>query len=102
MWIDAKKYWVKPKKLRVFCDTSEADFVIEHPLISTPICIHYYACVNAVLGPVAYKEVTGTTGLRKKYQVGTGCCVWGGAGGVDVWGGGTCRQSGAGGRVGRS
>lgn len=71
MWIDAKKYWVKPKKLRVFCDASEDDFVIEHPLISTPICIHYYACVSAVLGPVAYMEVTGTTGLRKKYKVGT-------------------------------
>jgi hypothetical protein len=67
-WIDAKKLWVVPKGEAVYAPKG-ADLYVEHPLArggkGQPVCIHYYIAVNAVLGPVLFMPVTGTTGLAE-------------------------------------
>jgi hypothetical protein len=72
--VDSKKYWVKPKNLKVYCNIKEGDYVIEHPGVSKPICLNYYACVQEDKGAVAIKFVTGTAGHKKKYKV--SCTNW--------------------------
>lgn len=74
MWVDSKKIRVSPGKLKVIGRRNKLLEVVEHPNISTSgkcVTLNYYACVNAVLGPVAIRFVTGTTGLRRRYKVRT-------------------------------
>ncbi|KAL4430776.1 hypothetical protein ABPG75_006032 [Micractinium tetrahymenae] len=57
--------------LRVFGDKGSADFVIEHPGMSTSgkaVSLAWYSAVNPILGGATIKMVTDTTGLRKKYK----------------------------------
>lgn len=74
MWVDSKKLRVSPGKLRVIGRRGKVLAVVEHPLISSSgksVTLNYYAVVNAILGAVAIKFVTGTTGLRRRYKVRT-------------------------------
>lgn len=74
MWVDAKKFWVSPKRLRVWGSKKQGPIIASHPSVfmsGKQVCLHYYAVVNAELGPVAIKYVTGTTGFRKRYRVRT-------------------------------
>lgn len=74
VWIDSKRVRVTPGKLRVIGRRGEVIAVVEHPMISSSgkcVTLNYYAAVNAILGPVAIKFVTGTTGLRRRYKVRT-------------------------------
>lgn len=86
IWIDAKKLWVGPKDELVYAPR-HADMYIEHPHARNgkkkSICIHYYIAVSAVLGPILFLPVTGTTELLKLggrlYKVGGSCyacCAW--------------------------
>lgn len=77
MWLDAKKWWVRPEKLRVWGSKAGGRIIADHPSLfmsGKTVCLHYYAVVNAELGPVAIMWVTGTTGMRKRYKVRT-CCA---------------------------
>lgn len=78
IWVDSKKFRVTPGKLSVIGARGSVLEVIEHPMLSSggkaSVTINYYAAVNAELGAVAIRFVTGTTGLRRKYKVRT-CCL---------------------------
>jgi hypothetical protein len=67
MWIDAKIVYVVPKGCLVYAPPG-ADLYIEDerlPRSASQIKkIHYYAVVNAVIGPVYFQLVTGTTHIR--------------------------------------
>jgi hypothetical protein len=73
IWIDAKKLHVAPdRSIRVY-RRDEDEMVTEEPRLSqgkssTGHVLHYYSAVNAKLGVVLFKWVTGTTGLDKRYK----------------------------------
>ncbi len=66
IWIDAKKLWVGAKDELVYAPR-HADLYIEHPHArgskKKSFCIHYYIAVSAVLGPILFLPVTGTSQL---------------------------------------
>ena len=68
MWIDSKIVYVVPKGCLVYAP-SNADLYIEDARLPNSASqikkIHYYVVVNAVIGPVYFKLVTGTTGIRE-------------------------------------
>ena len=68
MWIDSKIVYVVPKDCLVYAP-ADADLYIEDhrlPRSKTQIRkINYYVVVNAVLGPVYFKVVTGTTHITQ-------------------------------------
>lgn len=68
MWIDSKTVYVVPKDHLVYAPPG-ADMYIEDerlPRSKSQIQkINYYVVVNAVLGPVYFKVVTGTTRIRE-------------------------------------
>lgn len=82
IWIDAKKLWVAPTDEFVYAPR-HADMYIEHPHARNgkkkAVCIHYYIAVSAVLGPILFLPVTGTTQLLKLggrlYKVRGSCCA---------------------------
>lgn len=67
IWIDSKIVYVVPKGCLVYAPPG-ADLYIEDerlPRSASQIKkIHYYVAVNAVIGPVYFKLVTGTTHIR--------------------------------------
>ena len=75
-WIDAKKLWVVGKRGRYIVYTKEPGKrrPMSHSMAGNQkkqdkVAIHYYAVVNYFKGPVMYVEVSGTTGLPRKYRV---------------------------------
>ena len=68
MWIDSKTVYVVPKDHLVYAPLN-ADMYIEDARLprsrSQINKKNYYVVVNAVLGPVYFKVVTGTTGIRE-------------------------------------
>ena len=66
IWIDSKKLYVVPKAQRVWAPP-DAELTVEDPHMPatgrTVKAINYYAAVNAVLGPVCFIPVTGTTDI---------------------------------------
>lgn len=76
VWVDAKKLWLRPASGLVWTDRRNPPPVHTHRHLNSggrPICLHYYAAVNADLGPIAIVFVTGTTGLNCTYKVGGWC-----------------------------
>lgn len=69
-WIDAATIYVDPKKRTVVCSKQlMVKDTWEHPACprgkAQVVKIKYFACVNAVAGPVALVVATGSTGLRE-------------------------------------
>lgn len=66
IWIDSKKLYVVPRSQRVWAP-ADAFLTVEDPHMPTTgrnaRAINYYVAVNAVLGPVCFLPVTGTTDL---------------------------------------
>lgn len=84
MWVDAKTMWVVPKRGRKVWVNSlllrPGDLVVTHDALTSSgrpskrrMRLEYYACVNAVLGPIDLVYVTGTTGRRPRYKVRPRC-----------------------------
>lgn len=93
-WIDAATIWVVPKNMKVLAPPG-AQLVLadaRHPTHSTKVLkLRFYICVNALLGPVALRFITGTTDLEGGgYQVGAASFT---AGGCYRGGGGACVMS---------
>ncbi len=67
-WIDSKKLYVVPGGQRVWAP-ADAQLTVECPHLpksgKVAMAINYYVVVNAVLGPVMFKVVTGTTDFVK-------------------------------------
>lgn len=90
-WIDAATIYIVPKGMKVFAPP-DADMVITDdrlPSHSSQLQkLRFYICINAILGPVAIKFVTGTSDLEDEVlwlvsRAGQGR-LWGGC----CWGGG--------------
>jgi hypothetical protein len=62
IWIDAKKFWVKPTNYKVYGIKGTDTTVLEDPRVTTAQCIHYYAAVNYTYGAILLQLVTGTKG----------------------------------------
>lgn len=71
-WIDESHIYIVPKGQRVYAPP-EASLVLEDERLERDfrkvIKLRFYCVVNAVLGPVYMKFVTGTTGLKTGYKV---------------------------------
>jgi hypothetical protein len=81
IWVDAKKLWVKPKGGLVWTDRRRPLPPLPFPGFSSSgksVLLHYYAAVNADLGPIGMVFVTGTPGQTRKYKASV---VWWGGGG---------------------
>lgn len=65
VWIDSKKLYVVPAGRQVYAP-ADANMLVQDPRIPDSFSkvkkIMYYAAVNAAIGPVLWKPVTGTTG----------------------------------------
>jgi len=73
-WIDAATIWVVPKDMKVFAPPGALLVTTDprHPTHSSKVCkMRFYICVNALVGPVALRFITGTTDLGgNEYLVG--------------------------------
>lgn len=81
-WIDAATIWLVPKNMKVFAPPGVHLVLTDsrHPTHSSKIRkLRFYICVNALLGPVALRFITGTTDLEGNYMVGASACLncWG-------------------------
>ena len=64
-WIDSKVFYIEPDSMSVWAPLDADMTVVDHRMPHSNKAqkrIHYYAAVNAVLGPVYIEFVTGTTG----------------------------------------
>lgn len=72
-FIDSKKLWVQLRRAKYVCHTRQPVAYLHHAAIQQKrqdkCAINYYATVNYFVGPVLYREVSGTTGLERKYRV---------------------------------
>lgn len=68
MWIDSKVVYVVPRDCLVYAPANADLYIEDHRLPRSKSQIrkiNYYAVVNAVLGPVYFKVVTGTTHITQ-------------------------------------
>jgi hypothetical protein len=72
-WIDATTIYLLPEDMMVYAPPGSA-LVLHDPRIpghnNSMRKLKFYICVNAVLGPVAIKFVTGTTEFEEEHLVG--------------------------------
>lgn len=77
-WIDAATIWVAPKDRLVYAppDAKLVRSDDRHPSHSSKAFkLRFYICINALLGPVSLRFITGTTDLDNGgYEVGNACC----------------------------
>lgn len=71
-WIDAKKFWIRPRRRKVICNADSPHDYLSMPGISwrkqDQRYVHYYAAVNWFVGAVIYVEVSGTKDLDTGYK----------------------------------
>lgn len=75
IFLDAKKGYIKPADMRVWCDKSEPDngeFLIRTKDVKCQKKFFYYIAVNAYLGAVWMGFVTGSVGVKRGYKVSDG------------------------------
>lgn len=74
IWIDAKKFYIKPKSYRVWGLAGTPSTVVHDPRVKGTWVVHYYAAVNYLIGGVVLVFVSGTKGKgyapATKYEVG--------------------------------
>lgn len=93
-WIDAATIYIVPKSQRVYAppDAHMVETDDRMPNHSSQLQkLRFYVCINAILGPVAIKFITGTTGLHTEEEWlvrhclhGTPAVGWGGSRGRGV------------------
>jgi hypothetical protein len=72
IWLDAKKLWVRPEGGLVWTDRRRPLPILSYPGYSSSgraQLLHYYAAVQADLGPIGIVFVTGTPGQLRVYTV---------------------------------
>lgn len=78
-WIDAATIWVVPKNMKVFAPPGAHMVQTDprHPHHTSKIRkLRFYICINALLGPVALRFITGTTDLEGgAYEVCAACVI---------------------------
>ena len=74
VWIDEKQEYIGRLSYRCYADDDASSFIMEgKEALNSSKKIKYIAAVSAILGPVYFSTITGTTGLSSKYKVRT--CV---------------------------
>lgn len=71
-WIDEKTEYVKNISYACYADDGEDSYMVEsHSSLGTCKKLKYIACVNAVLGPVYFKLISGTSDFDSGFAVRT-------------------------------